>query len=262
MKISQLKSLIKESIREVLKENQMSPVEMVKFKVQDFIKNGENWTDSDYMEMTDNDLFNTVKQTSPSIQKAYNLIRAAEGELFNIQSIKQQLSKLLPLLESTRSNSLENKINSFVKSAERWSDSDYEEMQEMSSGLSQKSPKVQNAYRLIRSLTSLTQQERLKKIPSIKQQLSKLLQVSETLNFSSNKAIFNNLTSETAKAAYRMIDSNVKLNGKFKTYTDAVEAAINDANKQNPANPISKEDTKRLLDYGWNRLQFLLSMER
>ena len=98
MKISQLKSLIKESIKEVLRENQMSPVEMVKFKVQDFIKNGE-----------------------------------------------------------------------------RWSDSDYEEMQEMSSGLSQKSPKVQNAYKLIRSLTSLTQQERLKKIPSIKQQISKLV---------------------------------------------------------------------------------------
>jgi len=175
MKISQLKSLIKESIKEVLRENQMSPVEMVKFKVQDFIKNGENWTDSDYMEMTDNDLFNTVKQTSPSIQKAYNLIRKAESEPQLLQPIKQQLSKLLPLLESTGSNSLENKINSFVKSGERWSDSDYEEMQEMSSGLSQKSPKVQNAYKLIRSLTSLTQQERLKKIPSIKQQLSKLL---------------------------------------------------------------------------------------
>jgi hypothetical protein len=98
MKVSQLKSLIKESIREVLKENQMSPVQMIKFKVQDFIKNGENWTDSDYMEMTDNDLFNTVKQTSPSIQKAYNLIRMAENEPFKIQSIKQQLNKLLPLL--------------------------------------------------------------------------------------------------------------------------------------------------------------------
>jgi hypothetical protein len=99
MKISQLKSLIKESIKEVLRENQMSPVEMVKFKVQDFIKNGENWTDSDYMEMTDNDLFNTVKQTSPSIQRAYNLIRKAESEPQLLQPIKQQISKLLPLLK-------------------------------------------------------------------------------------------------------------------------------------------------------------------
>jgi DNA-binding transcriptional regulator GbsR (MarR family) len=83
--------------------------------------------------------------------------------------IKESIKEVLK-----ENQELETKINSFVKSGEDWSDSDYEEIEEMSSGLAQKNPKVQTAYKLIRSLTGLTQEERLKKISTIKSRIKSL----------------------------------------------------------------------------------------
>ncbi len=107
MKKSELKAIIKEGIQEVLNDYTPSTIEIVKSKVEDFIDRGENWTDSDYMEMTDGYLFTRVKKTNPVTRKAYKLIRTADFERdFNdngehIPAIKQQLTKLLPLFNST-----------------------------------------------------------------------------------------------------------------------------------------------------------------
>ena len=72
-----------------------NPAAKVKAKVQSFINGGETWTDSDYMEMTDNNLFNKVKTLNKYTQKAYNLIRSYEQNKGQIMPVKQELKKLL-----------------------------------------------------------------------------------------------------------------------------------------------------------------------
>lgn len=105
MKISQLKALIKESIKEVLSESadqvnwdnmSNTAAKELKDKVMDFINRGETWTDSDYMEMTDNDLFTNKDSLNKYAQAAYELIRQYDGSGNPIETYKSKLKMLLP----------------------------------------------------------------------------------------------------------------------------------------------------------------------
>jgi len=75
--------------------------------------------------------------------------------------------------------------------------------------------------------------------------------------------VFDTLTSDTAKAAYRMISKNIDFQSDtFKSVKDAVANAIKAANEANPTEMISDRDARRLLTYGNNLYDYLVSMER
>jgi hypothetical protein len=71
--------------------------------------------------------------------------------------------------------------------------------------------------------------------------------------------IFDTLTSDTAKAAYRMISKNIDLRSDIKI---EVEKAIKAANNANPKEMISDRDARRLLTYGFAVKNSLDMMER
>ena len=71
--------------------------------------------------------------------------------------------------------------------------------------------------------------------------------------------IFDTLTSDVAKSAYRMIRNNINLRSDVKT---EVEKAIKAANNANPKEMISDRDARRLLSYGFAVKNSLDMMER
>lgn len=96
-----------------------------------------------------------------------------------------------------------------------------------------------------------------------KSELKSLIKESirEVLNETSLKEgnVLDTLTSNVAKAAYRMIAKNINLRSDVKT---EVENAIKAANKANPGEMISANDARRLLTYGWSVKNSLDMMER
>ena len=72
-------------------------------------------------------------------------------------------------------------------------------------------------------------------------------------------SIFDTLTSNVAKTAYRMITNNIELRSDVKT---EVAKAIKAANDASPAEMISDRDARRLLSYGWAVKNSLDMMER
>lgn len=95
MNTRQLKSLIRESIKDVLSENS-GTAEEVKELVRSFIASGEKWTDSQYMELTDDDLFARKRRLNDAGKTAYFLIRQCDQDpTAPIMAIKKVLSSIV-----------------------------------------------------------------------------------------------------------------------------------------------------------------------
>jgi hypothetical protein len=199
MKISQLKSLIKESIKEVLKENELGSdidrtklIEHLKYWATEFSKPD---ADEDEMNIDFGKFYNQfakLSATDPLAKAYYELREACFDEIDNYN--KRTIAKRIATAKKVAAMNF-----------------DAPAMQERS------------------------------KMPL------------------KEGNIFDTLTSNVAKAAYRMITNNIDLRSDVKA---EVANAIKAANEANPEEMISDRDARRLLTYGNNLYDYLASMER
>jgi hypothetical protein len=222
MKISQFKSLIKESIKEVLKENEINTIDYKKLKT------------------------------------IYTL--AGKLKLYEPYMVDETIEDIKALENAVKTND----------------ESVFEEMEESTidtyelSGLANLNPEQQARWRgidiALRELSRIIYKmdlnligEKFKKlavainnfnVPTMQERRKMPLKESN---------IFDTLTSDTAKAAYRMIKNNINLRSDVKI---EVEKAIKAANNANPKEMISDRDARRLLTYGFAVKNSLDMMER
>jgi hypothetical protein len=199
MKISHLKSLIKESIKEVLKENESSSnidrtklIEHLKYWATEFSKPD---ADEDEMNIDFGKFYNQfakLSATDPLAKAYYELREACFDEIDNYN--KRTIAKRIATAKKVAAMNF-----------------DAPAMQERS------------------------------KMPL------------------KEGNIFDTLTSNVAKAAYRMITNNIDLRSDVKA---EVANAIKAANEANPEEMISDRDARRLLSYGFAVKNSLDMMER
>jgi hypothetical protein len=203
MKISQLKSLIKESIKEVLKENELGSdidrtklIEHLKYWATEFSKPD---ADEDEMNIDFGKFYNQfakLSATDPLAKAYYELREACFDEIDNYN--KRTIAKRIATAKKV-------------------------------AAMNFNAPAMQEK----------------RKMPL------------------KEGRVFDALTSDTAKAAYRMISKNIDFQSDtFKSVKDAVANAIKAANEANPTEMISDRDARRLLTYGNNLYDYLASMER
>ena len=199
MKISQLKSLIKESIKEVLKENESGSnidraklIEHLKYWATEFSKPD---ADEDEMNIDFGKFYNEFAKLSPTdtLAKAYYELREAcfdEIDNYNKRTIAKRVATAKKVAAMNfNTPAMQEKSKSALKEG----------------------------------------------------------------------SVFDTLTSNVAKAAYRMITNNIDLRSDVKT---EVANAIKAANEANPGEMISANDARRLLTYGWAVKNSLDIMER
>ena len=222
MKISQFKSLIKESIKEVLKENEINTIDYKKLKTI-YTLAGKLKLYEPYM----------VDETIEDIKALENAVKTNDESVFEEMEESQ-----------VDTYELSGLANLNPEQQAKWKGIDIA-LRELS--------------RIIYKMDFNLIGEKFKKlavainnfnVPTMQERRKMPLKESN---------IFDTLTSDTAKAAYRMIKNNINLRSDVKI---EVEKAIKAANNANPKEMISDRDARRLLTYGFAVKNSLDMMER
>ena len=222
MKISQLKSLIKESIKEVLKENEINTINYQKLK--------SIYTLASKLKLYEPYI---VDETIEDMRRLENAVKT------NDESVFEELEE-----SQVDTYELSGLANLNPEQQARWRGIDIA-LRELS--------------RIIYKTDLNLIGEKFKKLAvAINNFKDPVMQERRKMPLKEDN-IFDTLTSAVAKSAYRMIRNNINLRSDVKT---EVEKAIKAANNANPEEMISDRDARRLLSYGFAVKNSLAMMER